>query len=83
MATIDEFLQEVRLINWFGHSQETVGEYHVIHSIFEAHDVWNKQMLKTWESHIFSLENTAIEQIGDAQIDKIFLVVSSEIGDII
>jgi len=62
MATIDEFLQEVRLINWFGHNKETVGEYHVIHSIFEAYDVWNKQMLKTWEPHIFSLENMAIEQ---------------------
>lgn len=83
MATIDEFLQEVRLINWFEHSKEAVDKYHVIHSIFEAYDVWNKQMLKTWEPHIFSLENAAIEQIGDTEIDKIFLIVSSEIGDII
>ncbi len=83
MATIDEFLQEVRLINWFEHSNKIVVEYHVIHSIFEAYDVWNKQMLNTWEPHILSLENAAIKQIGDAQIDKIFLVVSSEIEDVI
>lgn len=46
MTTIDEFLQEVRLINWFEHSKEAENKYHVIHSIFEAYDDWNAQMLK-------------------------------------
>lgn len=41
MTTIDEFLQEVRLINWFEHSKEAENKYHVIHSIFEAYDDWN------------------------------------------
>ena len=40
-------------------------------------------MLKTWEPHTFSLERMAIKQIGDAQIDKVFSTVSSEIGDAI
>ena len=53
MTTIDEFLQEVRLINWFEHSKEAENKYHVIHSIFEAYDDWNAQMLKTWEPHTF------------------------------
>lgn len=83
MTTIDEFLQEVRLINWFEHSKEAENKYHVIHSIFEAYDDWNAQMLKTWEPHTFSLERMAIKQIGDAQIDKVFSTVSSEIGDAI
>ncbi len=83
MATTDEFLQEVRLINWFEHRKKSAAEYHVIHSIFEAYDVWNQQMLITWEPHILSLENAAVKQIGDAQIDKIFSAVSSEIEDII
>ena len=83
MTTIDEFLQEVRLINWFEQSKEAENKYHVIHSIFEAYDDWNAQMLKTWEPHTFSLERTAIKQIGDAQIDKVFSTVSSEIGDAI
>ncbi len=83
MATIDEFLQEVRLINWFEHSKKATDEYRVIHSIFEAYDDWNEQMLKTWEPHICSLENIAVKKIGDEQIDKIFSIVSLEIGDMI
>ena len=83
MATIDKFLKEVRQINWFEHCKEVGSKYHVIHSIFEAYDVWNKQMLEIWEPHIFTLEKTAINQIGDAQIDEIFSVVSSEIGEVI
>lgn len=38
-------------------------------------------MLETWEPHIYSLENTAIEKLGDEQIDLIFATVSSEITD--
>ena len=80
---IDEFLQEVRSINWFQHSKKEANEYHVIHSIFEAYDNWNEQMLKTWEPYICSLENTAVKRIGDDQIDNIFSAISSEIGDVI
>mgnify|MGYP003295092155 FL=1 len=80
---IDEFLQEVRLINWFNHNVEAMNKYHVIFSIFEAYDDWNAEMLKTWEPHIVSLESAAIEQIGDSQIDEIFSTISLEIGDII
>lgn len=80
---INSFLQELKLIDWFGHSNETSAKYHVISSIFEAHDTWNKQMLKTWEPHISLLENMAIDQIGDPQIDEIFTIVSCEIGDIV
>lgn len=83
MAMIDEFLQEVRSINWFQHSKKAADKYHVIHSIFEAYDDWNEQMLKTWEPHICSLENIAVKRIGDEQIDNIFLAISSEIGDAI
>lgn len=83
MTMIDEFLQEIGSINWFEHSKKTTNEYHVIHSIFEAYDDWNEKMLKTWEPHICSLENIAVERIGDEQIDNIFSIISSEIGDII
>ena len=57
MATIDEFLKEIHQINWFEHGKEVGSKYHVIPSIFEAYDVWNKQMLKIWEPYIFTLEN--------------------------
>ncbi len=81
MTMLNEFLQEVGSINWFGHSKKTPNEYHVIHSIFEAYDDWNEQMLITWEPHICSLENIAIEKLGDEQIDFIFTTISSEIAD--
>ena len=81
MTTIDEFLQEIRQIKWFVHSKKVVDEYHVIYSVFEAYDDWNVQMLKTWEPHICSLENIAVKKIGDKQIDKIFSIVSLEIGN--
>ena len=83
MTMLNEFLQEVGSINWFGHSKKTLNEYHVIHSIFEAYDDWNEQMLRTWEPHICSLENIAVERIGDEQIDNIFSIISAEIGDVI
>lgn len=47
MTTIDEFLQEIRSINWFKHSKKAADKYHVIYSIFEAYDGWNEQMLNT------------------------------------
>lgn len=80
---INSFLQEIKMIKWFEHKSETAVEYHVISSIFEAYDTWNEQMLKTWEPQISLLENLAIDQIGDSQIDEIFSIVSCEIGDII
>ena len=40
-------------------------------------------MLEIWEPHIYTQKKTAINQIGDAQIDEIFSVVSSEIGEVI
>ncbi|WP_143406998.1 hypothetical protein [Faecalibacterium sp. An121] len=45
MAMIDEFLQEVRSINWFQHSKKAADKYHVIYSIFEAYDDWNEQIV--------------------------------------
>lgn len=83
MMMLNEFLQEVGSINWFGHSKKTLNEYHVIHSIFEAYDDWNEQMLRTLEPHICSLENIAVERISDEQIDNIFSIISAEIGDVI
>lgn len=51
MVTIDEFLQEVRSINWFGHSKKATDKYHVIHSVFEAYDDWNEQIDKIFSIH--------------------------------
>lgn len=83
MITIDDFLQEVLQINWFEHCKDKENKYYVIHSVFEAYDVWNEQMLKTWEPHIFTLEKMAVNQIGDTKIDEIFSNISAKIEDIL
>ncbi len=80
MDEINEFIQGIKLINWFNHNHPE-NNYYVISSVFEAYDKWNKKMLETWESHIYSLENIAIEKLGDEQIDLIFATISSEITD--
>ena len=80
MDEINEFIQGIKLINWFNHNHPE-SNYYVISSVFEAYDKWNKKMLETWEPHIYSLENTAIKKLGDEQIDLIFATVSSEITD--
>lgn len=80
MDEINEFIQGIKLINWFNHDHSE-NNYYVISSVFEAYDKWNKKMLETWESHIYSLENIAIEKLGDEQIDLIFATISSEIAD--
>lgn len=80
---INDFLYEIKLINWFAHSGVPNENYHRVLSIFEAYDNWNKQMLKVWEPSITLLENMAIEKIGDAQIDEIFSTISADIGEIL
>ena len=80
---INSFLNEIKLINWFEQSGIPNKKYHMVFSIYEAYDDWNKSMLKVWEPNIILLENIAIEKIGDAQIDEIFSIISSNIGSII
>ena len=80
MNGVNEFIQELKLVDWFNHKY-LENDYYVISSIFEAYDRWNKNMIETWEPHIYTLENIAIKEIGDEQIDAIFATISSEIGD--
>lgn len=80
MDEINKFIQGIKLINSFNHNHPE-NNYYVISSVFEAYDKWNKKMLETWESHIYSLENIAIEKLGDEQIDLIFATISSEMAD--
>lgn len=80
---ISDFLDEIRLINWFEHSGAPNEKYHMVSSIFEAYDDWNEQMLKIWESTITLLEKMAIEKMGEAQINEIFSVISDDIGKVL
>lgn len=83
MIDITNFLDELKLINWFVNSGIPNDKYRIVFSVFEAYDDWNEQMLKTWEPNISMLEDIATEKIGEVKIDEIFSDISFAIGDIV
>lgn len=77
----EDFLTEIKSINWFENSGSPNEKYHVVFSLYEACDRWGKQALDVWEPRICELEDTATEEIGDDGIDEVFEAVSNAIGD--
>lgn len=80
---LNQFVQQIKQFPWFEHQKNPENSYHVVSSVFEAYDSWNEQMLKTWKPQICALETQAVQQIGDSQIDSIFLYISCEAEDVI
>ncbi|MDE7423613.1 MAG: hypothetical protein K2N51_07975 [Lachnospiraceae bacterium] len=83
MTNIENFLDELKLINWFANSGIPNDKYRIVFSVFEAYDDWNGQMLKVWEPNISMLEDIASEKMGEVKIDEIFSAISFAIGDIV
>lgn len=81
MLNTNNFLKQLKQINWFENSGTSNDEYLVVNSIFEAYDGWNQQMLDTWEPHICALEAKAQEMKSDAWIDEIFDMISNTINN--
>ncbi len=73
---INDYIAEITQIDWLKNSGSGSKKYHVIHSIFEAYDDWNDEMLAVWEPHINRLEAKAQETMGDAWIDEVFETVA-------
>ena len=76
-----EFLKVLKDIRWFENSGKPTEKYHMVFSVFEAYDDWNRSMMQVWEPNIFQIEKDAGEKMGEAWINEIFLLVSSAIGD--
>lgn len=79
--TIENFLDEIKSINWFENSGSPCKKYHMVFSLYEACDTYGKQHMEVWEPQICALEDTAAEEIGDDAIDAAFDAVSSAIGE--
>lgn len=77
------FLDELKEINWFGHSGIPNKKYYMIFSLYKACDSWGKDHYEVWEANSYKLEDIACEKIGDDKIDKVFDMVSASIGDIV
>ena len=82
MPAIEEFISELRSFPFFEH-RESADHYTMIKSVFEADGVWTASMLRHWMKHIEPLESRAVEQIGDEQIDKVFVQISLDLGDLL
>ncbi len=80
---ISDYIAELTSIDWLKNSGCSSEKYHVIHSIFEAYDDWNDEMLAVWEPHINRLEAKAQETMSDAWIDEVFETVAEALCDLL
>ena len=57
---MDDFIGELKTIDWFAKSGTLNEKYHVIASFYEAYDgYWGKRSFEVWEQYICPLEETA------------------------
>lgn len=77
----EQFAEEMKSIEWFGHGGEETEKYLLVRSVYDAYDNWNANYLSVWEPQIDALEKLADEVIGSDAVDDIFDVVSAALGD--
>ena len=80
-TVIDQFIQEIKTIGWFKQAGEPSEKYWVIDTIWEACDTYGHQMLEVWGQNSELIEQKALRQLKDEQIDAIFEAVSLAIGN--
>ena len=80
-TVIDQFIQEIKTIGWFKQVGEPSEKYWVIDTIWEACDTYGHQMLEVWGQNSELIEQKALRQLKDEQIDAIFEAVSLAIGN--
>ena len=71
-TVIDQFIQEIKTIGWFKQVGEPSEKYWVIDTIWEACDTYGHQMLEVWGQNSELIEQKALRQLKDEQIDAIF-----------
>lgn len=79
--TIDDFLNEIKKIDWFKNSGEASDKYWVIDTIYEACDTYGRQMCQVWGKNCEEIEKEALKKLSDGQVDSIFESVSLAIGN--
>ena len=78
---IDQFIQEIKTIGWLKQVGEPSETYWVVDTIWEACDTYGHQMLEVWGQNSELIEQKALQQLKDEQIDAIFEAVSLAIGN--
>lgn len=80
-AIIDNFINEIKNIEWFKQVGEPSEKYWVVDTIWEACDTYGHQMLEVWSRNTETIEKKALKKLTDKQIDAIFEAVSLAIGN--
>ncbi len=79
---LSQFLDSVKLINWFEHAGEPIANARLVHGgLQNAWDGEGKAYLKLWKQQSYAIEARACETLTDPEIDNIFAAVSEAIHD--
>jgi len=78
---LDNFISQIKGIQWFKHVGTASQKYWVVDTIWEACDIHGQQMVKVWGGNSENIERKALSKFNDLQIDAIFEAVSLAIGN--
>jgi hypothetical protein len=80
-AIIEQFIEQIKTIKWFNLVGEPSEKYWVVDTIWEACDTHGQQTQEVWGCNCEKIEEEALKQLTDQQIDNVFEVVSLTIGN--
>lgn len=78
---INQFIDQIKNISWFCRVGEASEKYWVVDTIWEACDVHGQQMIEVWGKNSEMIEQQALRQLSNEQIDTVFEAVSLAIGN--
>ena len=80
-SVIEQFIREIKAIEWFQHAGEPSEKYWVVDTIWEACDVHGHETMEGWGRNCEELERKALKRLSEKQIDAVFEAVSLAIGN--
>lgn len=80
-VVIDQFIGEIKNIQWFSKVGEPSEKYWVVDTIWEACDTYGHQMMEVWGRNTESIEQKTLAKLNDKQIDAVFEAISLAIGN--
>lgn len=78
---IEQFIREIKAIEWFRLAGEPSEKYWVVDTIWEACDVHGNETRAVWGRKSEELEQKALKRLSEEQIDAVFESVSLAIGN--
>ncbi len=80
-VTLDRFIEEIKTIGWLKNVGAPSEKYWVVDTVWEACDTHGQQTMEVWGRNSAALEQKALKQIDEAQLNAVFEAVSLAIGN--